>query len=458
MTLAALGAVGLAGVLAGVALLAVGAAGRPNLYVPAHAGGWPAWLTGPLHSLGMGLSEGRFQALTLLMAVGYLIVLFAARALSLRAIAITIVAAHVLLMLAPPLISLDVFGYLDYARLGILHGLDPYSHFPAQASGDAIYRFVGWHHQHSPYGPLFTLLSYALVPLGVGGGIWALKLLAAAASLGAVWLLARAAGRMGMSRRTAAVFVGLNPVLLELAVGGDHNDTLVLLAVSGALALTAATPQTVVAAGSGRLKGAMVALATAVGLKVSAGLVLPFVLASPAPAGTLLRRRERLNLFAVAVAALALIAVVGLIAFGSHLAGFLEAVSSQQNMIEPRSIPAETGRLLGLHGLHNVPTWWRDAYLALFVAVTCVTLWWTARGGDWRTGAGWATLTLVVCTAWLLPWYAIWPLPLAALSRNRALRVATLVFCAYALACHLPAAQSLLNAPHHTAHVRRATG
>ncbi len=79
---------------------------------------------------------------------------------------------------------------------------------------------------------------------------------------------------------------------------------------------------------------------------------------------------------------------------------------------------------------------------------TLVALWWTVRGADWRTTAGWATLALVLCTAWLLPWYAIWPLPLAALSRSRTLRVATLVFCAYALLVHLPLAAPLLNPPH----------
>ena len=75
-------------------------------------------------------------------------------------------AAHVILLLGPPLVSQDVFGYLGYARLGALHGLDPYSHIPAEAPGDAIFPFVGWPFKHSPYGPLFTLGSYALAPLG----------------------------------------------------------------------------------------------------------------------------------------------------------------------------------------------------------------------------------------------------------------------------------------------------
>ena len=299
------------------------------------------------------------------------------------------------------------------------------------------------------------------MPLGLGGGVWAFKVLAMLASLLAIWLTARAAGRMGQSARFAAVFLGLNPVLLELAVGGDHNDTLVLLLLSLALLLTAAPIAYGKAARPGNapgadpapappprlraLDGAAASLATAVGIKVSAGLVLPFLLASPAPAGTRLERRERFGLLLSALGALALLTAIGLVAFGSHVLGFLTAVHNEQQMVAVHSVPAETARLFALHG---VPGWWRGVFIGAFVASMLVALWCTARGADWRTAAGWATLALILCTAWLLPWYAIWPLPLAALSRSRTLRAATLVFCAYALMVHLPLAAPLLNPPH----------
>jgi alpha-1,6-mannosyltransferase len=460
-----LGMLGLGGVLVSVALLATGAATSPNLYVPSRVGGWPHWLAGPFQALGVGISPNSFQSYTLILGASYLVVLFSSRALSLRALAITIVAAHILLLLGPPLISQDVFGYLGFARLGALHGLNPYAHVPAEASGDPIYPFVGWPYEHPPYGPVFTLISYVFAPLGLAGGIWALKALAAIASLAAIWLVARAAAGMGFSARFAAAFVGLNPVLLELAVGGDHNDTLVLLLVSCALALTAARPPRTAgrsalpvapagaagAFGSPRPRAAAAALAAAVGLKVSAGVVVPFLVLSPAPAGAPLQRRQRIGLLLSALAALALVAAVGLVAFGSHVLAFLGAVHEEQQMVALHSIPAETARLFALHG---VPGWWRALFIAAFVVTMVVALWFTARGADWRTGAGWATLALVVCTAWLLPWYAIWPLPLAALSRSRSLRAATLVFCTYALMIHLPLAEPLL-APHHPSTMRK---
>src|SRR5262249_33522308 len=126
-----------------------------------------------------------------------------------------------------------------FARLGALHGLDPYTRVTAEAPTDPILPFVGWPFKHSPYGPLFTLASYATAPLGLAGGLWSFKAIAVLSSLGAVALTGRAARGVGRSARWAMAFVGLNPVLLELALGGAHNDTLVMLLLAGALAITA---------------------------------------------------------------------------------------------------------------------------------------------------------------------------------------------------------------------------
>ncbi len=138
------------------------------------------------------------------MCGSYLVVLLAARALPLGVIAATILAAHVILLLGPPLLSQDVFGYLSFARLGALHGLDPYTHAATEAPTDPVFAFLGREATTpptSPYGPLFTLASYATAPLGLAGGLWALKAVAVTSSLGAVALIARAAGSLGRSRR-----------------------------------------------------------------------------------------------------------------------------------------------------------------------------------------------------------------------------------------------------------------
>jgi hypothetical protein len=54
------------------------------------------------------------------------------------------------------------------------------------------------------------------------------------------------------------------------------------------------------------------------------------------------------------------------------------------------------------------------------------------------TAAGWATLAVLVATAWLVPWYAIWVVPLAAIGRSRALMAATVILCAYMLVIAVP--------------------
>jgi Glycosyltransferase family 87 len=437
--LRALGALGLLGVLATVFLIAAGAASKPSLYVPARSGGWPGWLAGPFEGLGVGITPDRFQTLTLIMVASYLAVLLAARTLSARALVVAIVLAHAILLLGPPLISQDVFGYLGFARLGALHGLDPYTHVAAQASTDPVYRFLGWPHQHSPYGPLFTLASYAIAPLGLAGGLWAFKAIMVAASLGAVALIARAAARCGHSPRWAAAFVGLNPVLLVLAVGGAHNDMLQLLALAAALLFTAGT--------NPRFRAGAAALVAGVGIKVTAGLALPFLVLGGGGDGS--DTRARLRVAVSAALSLVLLAVLGLIGFGSHALGFLSAVSEQQQLVATHSIPAETARLVGLHG---TPSWWRHCFVAGFVLVLAYALWRTWRGADWRVAAGWATLALLLSTAWLLPWYAIWSLPLAAVSGDRRLRAATLLFCAYALLIHLPLADPLLSPRRVTCH------
>jgi alpha-1,6-mannosyltransferase len=423
-----LGALGLVLVLAGLLLIVVDAAAAPTDYVPASAGGWPDWLSGPLRGIGSELHGGGFEALMLVMCAGYLLVLAGARTLPISVLAGAIVLAHVLLLLGPPLISQDVFGYLAFARMGALHGLDPYTRVAAEAASDPVFAFVGWPFKHSPYGPLFTLASYGAAPLGAAGGLWAMKSLAVLASLAAIALSAAAAARLGRSASQAAAFIGLNPVLLVLAVGGAHNDTLLIMLLSLALFLTAgANP---------RFRAGAWALAVAVGVKVTAGLALPFLVLAPA------ERARRLAVALAAILGLIVVAALGVIGFGPHALGFLGAVGEQQRLIATHSIPAETARLFSLDG---TPGWWRGLFGAGFVVVLLGNLWRGARGADWRDAAGWSTLALIASTAWLLPWYAIWALPLAAVSGNRRLRAAVLLACAYAILIHLPLADPLLS-------------
>jgi len=62
----------------------------------------------------------------------------------------------------------------------------------------------------------------------------------------------------------------------------------------------------------------------------------------------------------------------------------------------------------------------------LILAGMLYLLWRTYRGYDWISASAWALLLVAVTAPWLMPWYTIWPLPLAVISRDRRLLVATL--------------------------------
>jgi hypothetical protein len=78
------------------------------------------------------------------------------------------------------------------------------------------------------------------------------------------------------------------------------------------------------------------------------------------------------------------------------------------------------------------------AALAIFGAAVVWLLAMTWRGFDWIRAAAWAGTGLLLATSWLLPWYLVWPLPLAAVARDRALAFLLLALTAYQLGARIP--------------------
>src|SRR3954470_1223003 len=186
---AALGGVGLA-----AWRMATAAIADPHVLVPSSHLGFPSWMTGPLPA-GHVLTVHGLSVALVAMTVLYLVVLACSRALPAWIALPGVVAITAIFALAPPLLSTDIFNYIAYSRMGVLHHLNPYQHGAAAIPNDPLFPPSGhlWNHTPSAYGPLFTLLSYALVGLGVGGEMWALKGIVALASLGCtalIWLCA----------------------------------------------------------------------------------------------------------------------------------------------------------------------------------------------------------------------------------------------------------------------------
>ena len=413
------GVLALLGLIATSIVIAVDAAAAPSFLVPAGRHNFPGWLAGPLHGLHLGRATtwDDLGGVLIAMCACWLVALACVGAIRTPALIAAIVAANVVFLLAPPLFSADVFGYVGFARESVLHHLDPYTHgWAAALQHDPIRPYIQWHDVKSAYGPLFTIASYALVPLGIAGAVWTFKGVAFLSSLATCWLVWRLALRRGSDPRAAVAFVGLNPALLVFEVGGGHNDMLILLPALAGIALILA----------GRDGGGMAAVVAAAGAKISMGVIAPFALIGC--------RDRRRGLIGGLIAAVAVV-LIGAIAFGGWGSGFLDTLPAK-NFVAAHAVPTELTR--NVFGQTSFPDSARviaDAFVAVGVAIA---LWYAWRGRDWIAAAGWATLVVLVGTTWLLPWYVVWTLPLAAVGASRSLRGATILFTLYVVATRIP--------------------
>jgi hypothetical protein len=417
------------------------AADRPSLFAAtSHAGFFPGWMAGPLGGLWPGLTRNTtalryvFTGAMATMYVGYLLAFayvpsIAERVRARWAIA-AVVAVHAIFFLAPPMSLTDVFNYINYGRMEVVHHLNPYTTYPIlEPHGDPSYALSNWHQLLSPYGPLFTLLTFALVPLGIAASFWAIKTVLMAASLGTILLVWRCARLLELDAVRAIVLVGLNPVVLVWGLGGDHNDFLMVFAiVLGFYLLLRAREHerrgeraTVAEIGAG------VAFAAAAALKASAGVLIPIVLVS------LLHAPRRLGRVIAGMAlAGTIVGAASLIAFGLHIPD----LSTQSRVVTSISVPNLIGLALGAGGetetLHSL----LSAALALSIVACCAMAY---RRRESIAASGWATVALLVTLGWVLPWYILWLLPLAALAGSRRLRNTALVLGAYLIVAWSPA-------------------
>ncbi len=342
------------------------------------------------------------------------------------------------------------------------HGLDPYVNAPDAAPADPAFAHVTWTETPSAYGPLFTLATYPLAWLPIWAAVAILKAVAAISVLGLAWVVARLAAWRGVDPARAAAFVALNPLVLVHVVGGAHNDGLaMLLATLGVAALVVRRESS-----SGAL------LVASAAIKSSALFVAPFALVTtlrdsrassathssasrarpsphplpmgrkPAymsrfrPIGGGVRRNARGaigRLIAGALAAALVLGVGAYLAFGWEWLHAFGLAGENQGRTSHLSIPVTFARLTGIdEGTVRV------AALAVFGVALTWLLVRTWRGADWIRAAAWAGTGLLLATSWLLPWYLVWPLPLAAVARDRILAAVLLALTAYQLGARIP--------------------
>jgi hypothetical protein len=359
------------------------------------------WLVG----IGERLGYRTFLIAVLAATAGYAGLVALGREVSKRWAIALIAALHVLVFIGPVLLSTDVFSYIAYARMGVEHGLNPYTHGPIAITHDPIYHYVGhdWKKVETAYGPLYTLISYPFGLLGVTGAVWGMKLVAMLASAGTLALTWRCARTRGFNPVTALLLVGANPLYVIYALGGAHNDLLMMLLMMVAVTLTfarrdASAAATVVA-------GALV--------KATVAALLPFMI---------LARRSGRQLLG-ALGALALGAVIAYAIFGIDGVNIVAALNRDAAFVSSDSFATEIAHLVGKPGVFPID---HDLLKVALVAIVLHLMWRTWRGYDWVAASGWALLAISVTSTWLLAWYILWPLPLAVISRDRRLLVATL--------------------------------
>jgi hypothetical protein len=200
----------------------------------------------------------------------------------------------------PIAISSDAYAYMLFGREFGLHGINPYAspHAFLTAGGDAqLARLLALFGNPLPwgdeYGPLFTLWAGAVArmfgtSLGLAYVVQRIAVMSAAVAVSAgLFVLLR---RQDDVVRRVGRFAFHPLVLLETAING-HNDMLMVAFAVGAFAFAEDVP---ILAG--------LCIGAAIGIKVVAIVVVPFVFAIAA-------RRGILRGVAVAAAAMAILAL-----------------------------------------------------------------------------------------------------------------------------------------------------
>jgi membrane-bound metal-dependent hydrolase YbcI (DUF457 family) len=434
VAIAALGVAAL-GVVVGMATAVVlVAAERPSFLSGPAQHGFPAWMVGPLGRLlprlpasTPVLQDDLTRALAIL-GIAWVVATICAARVPAPLVWIGVSAAQVVVLLGPPLSLTDVFNYLHYGRMSATYGLNPYVALPLAAPQDPAYRFSNWHHLPSPYGPLFTMLTEGLAPLHLATAYWSWKVVLLAASMGTLVLVAVSAKRLGRSPQAAVVFVGLNPLVLIYGIGGDHNESLMLLFAVAAVALAIfghdenASPWLDVGA------GACVVLAA--GFKPSAALLTPVVV---------LACRRRLPALGGAGGAGVLVLAVVALAYGGHL----PSTGIQDKLVNPLSVPNVLAALAGHGGETAHDRTLADVALALAaLGATAAVAWRRA----WLPGAaGFVMLASVLTLGWTMPWYVWWVLPFAALARTRVLAGVCVLLTAWLALGAIPQMPKLIH-------------
>ena len=388
-----------------------------------------ASVAGPLASLGFHLRAGEVIAALALMFGGYVLAVRHADRLSPRMVLATIGGFVLIVLLAPPLLSTDLFSYQEYARMFFGLHVNPYTHTSAvlgnlPGSSDPLVPYIGakWINTPTVYGPLFTLISGLFANTSstahIAFSAYAYKVIAGLSCFGIIYMMWKASRLRGLNPVRGAALFGLNPLVVLYGIGGGHNDLLMMVfSTAGIWALLSRHE---------RSSGALTVAAAAI--KLTGGIFLPFALLANPGLGAGPRRRK--VLLGAAMAVVVTIGV-GIAVFGTQLTNMFHTLSTVQGEGGWQSVPGFFFTALDWRSASHLIS---VAFGLVFVLICCRLLWRVSRNElDWLDGAAWATFWLLMATSSILPWYITWMLVPVALCTNRKLWTLAIWFSGWVL-------------------------
>jgi hypothetical protein len=355
------------------------------------------------------------------------------RMLGLRWILGPLALLQVACLFTPATLTTDIYNYALYGEMPVVYGANPFTHTPAEFPQSTLYYLIPlyWHDAPSVYGPAWVLLSMGVAALFREGALinelLAYRAIANLAHFANALLVFRLAERLRPgSGAAASVAYGWNPVaLLEFCANG-HNDVVMLTplllsllwitrekAAPGSLMLGLSIAQKYTSV----LLAPLVVLLAANGGEDAPKGFLASVLRSPAR----LRRAVLLTLVALGVVAVGYAPFLtgGWDAFG-QVAYWITGPRMQNYWPEPL-LMAVTAWITGPVGLDWNTVWFPlvDGFKHLarlgLVALILFEAYRTRTPRDVVAGGVriWLFFLLAVNT-WIMPWYYLWPLALAA--------------------------------------------
>ncbi len=197
----------------------------------------------------LGLADARFGHLLALLALAVLgsvgvywwcIMRVRTEPITLRRLLTVAGICCALLVLTPPLLSRDLFAVGFYGKISVFYHENPYLVTPQKFVGDPWLAFMSTNWKNTPmvYGPVVWLISSAgalVFGRSITANLFFLKTIMACAHIVNAVLIWKILESIAPERRELGTMLyAWNPPVIMLAVGGGHNDiimmTFVLLA------------------------------------------------------------------------------------------------------------------------------------------------------------------------------------------------------------------------------------